>query len=293
MLDAIGKGYAGIDVGWQWDGKYHVPAKLSYIHATKLTFINTVTFPQWVNEYGIAEDIPEFRMLYHRHKAKSGHDTRSGVIRVCAWMFLFKRYAIKDWVSFCDIYGIPFRLGKYAPGEGEQHEKEKKDLFNAVRSIGSDGAGIISRNAEIQFINAASQTGKDNIYQVLTDFCNKEMSKAILGNALATENYSTGARASSETGNKVRKDLVKGDAWGLAETINNQLIRPLIGYNFGWDAPLPVFRFDLDESEDLLQISQYYKNLVEMGQPVSIEHISKRFGVPLPGATETLLGKND
>jgi len=290
MLDAIGKGYSGVDIGWVWDGSYHIPAKLTYMHPTKLTFINTVAYPQWFDEYGIASEIPAYRIVYHRHKAKSGHDTRAGVVRVCAWMYLFKRYAIKDWAAFCDIYGIPFRLGRYAPGEGEQHEKEKKDLLNAVRAIGSDGAGIISKNAEIEFIQASSHAGKDNIYQVFAEFCNKEMSKAVIGNALSTENYSVGARASSETGNNVRKDLVKGDAWGLSDTINNQIIRPLMGYNFGWDVPRPVFRFNLDESEDLLSISQCYKNLVEMGQPISIEHISKRFGVPIPGKDERLLG---
>ena len=32
-----------------------------------------------------------------------------------------------------------------------------------------------------------------------------------------------------------------------------------------------------------------YKNLVETGQPISAEHVSKRFGVPLPEESETII----
>ena len=31
-------------------------------------------------------------------------------------MYLLKNYHLKDWVSFAEIYGLPLRLGKYAPG---------------------------------------------------------------------------------------------------------------------------------------------------------------------------------
>ena len=34
-------------------------------------------------------------------------------------MYLFKNYDLKDWVSFAEVYGLPLRLGKYAPGASE------------------------------------------------------------------------------------------------------------------------------------------------------------------------------
>lgn len=291
LLDAIGKGYAACDLDWQWKDNCHYPERIRYIPTEKLTFIETVDYPQWINEYGIAEDIPPWRIIYHRHKAKSGHDTRSGILRVCAWMYLFKRFSIKEWMSYVEIYGIPFRLGRYSSGgAGTQHEKEKEDLLNAVRSLGSDGSGIISKNTEIELIQASSQSGSSDIFKNLCDMCNREISKAILGTAMSTENYDVGARASAEIGNIVRKDLVRGDAWALQETINKQLIRPLIGFNFGWDVPLPKFRFELQAPEDLVQLSAVYKNLVEMGQPISLEHVSERFSVPLPKTGERILG---
>jgi len=37
-------------------------------------------------------------------------------MRVCAWMYLFKNYAVKDWIGFPEVYGMPLRVGKYEPG---------------------------------------------------------------------------------------------------------------------------------------------------------------------------------
>ena len=66
-------------------------------------------------------------------------------------------------------------------------------------------------------------------------------------------------------------------------------MRPLVGYNFGWDKPLPWFKLFYEREEDLETLSTVYKNLHEMGQPLSQEHIADRFKVPLPQKGETPL----
>ena len=44
-----------------------------------------------------------------------------------------------DWVSFAEVYGLPLRLGKYAPGASEA---DKVALMQALIQIGADAAGI-------------------------------------------------------------------------------------------------------------------------------------------------------
>ena len=63
--------------------------------------------------------LPANKFIVHRYKARSGHTSRAGILRVVAWMYLFKNYDLKDWVSFAEIYGLPLRLGKYAPGASD------------------------------------------------------------------------------------------------------------------------------------------------------------------------------
>jgi phage gp29-like protein len=68
-----------------------------------------------------------------------------------------------------------------------------------------------------------------------------------------------------------------------------QLLRPLVGFNFGWNVPVPWFRFNLQEPEDLKAISEVYTNVIGFGQPVAAEHVSDRFWIPMPEEGQTVL----
>ena len=285
LLDAIGKGFAVSEIKWGLEGSRAVVTGLEWIHQKRFTFVDSL-IPKLINENGQGEEIPPFKCVYHRHKARSGHDTRAGITRLCSWMYLFKNYAIKDWVAFAEVFGMPLRVGKYEPGAGSE---DKEALISAIRSLGSDAAGIISKNTEIEFVEAAQKAGSVQVFKILTAFCNAEMSKAVIGSTLTTEVGEKGSYAAAKTHNEVRLDLVKSDVRSLSNAWRMQLLRPLVGFNFGWDAPVPWFRFPIQEPEDLKALSEVYGNVVEMGQPISQEHISKRFGIPMPEEGETVL----
>lgn len=286
LLDAIGKGFSCSWIKWEIDNGKAVISGLNWIHQKRLTFASTLTPKLMTDENPMGEEIGPFAAVYHRHKARSGHDTRAGMIRVCAWMYLFKNYAIKDWVAFAEVFGMPLRLGKYDSGAGQE---DKAALIAAIQSLGSDAAGIISKATEIEFIETVKGSTKENVYKALADFANTEISKAVIGSTLTTDVGERGSYAASKTHNDVRLDLVKSDCWSLANTIRNQILRPLVGYNFGWETPVPWFKFYLEEPEDLKALMEVYKGASEIGQPITAEHVSERFGIALPEAGETVL----
>jgi phage gp29-like protein len=51
--------------------------------------------------------------------------------------------------SFAEVFGMPLRLGRYEPGAGSD---DKEALAEAIKSLGADAAGIISKNTEIQYL---------------------------------------------------------------------------------------------------------------------------------------------
>ena len=208
---------------------------------------------------------PIWKVLYHRYKARSGHATRSGVLRVVGWMYLLKNFALKDWAAFNEVFGMPLRLGKY---DNTASPADREALVQAIRNLGSDSAGVISKSTEIEFVEAASRSGSVNPYQLMADFCNREMSKAVSGQTLTTDTTgSTGTYAAASVHAEVRRDLVEADAQALAVTLREQLLRPLVGFNFGWDKPVPWFRFRFEAEEDLKTLSEVYRNLAAMGVP--------------------------
>jgi phage gp29-like protein len=295
MQDGIGKGFSALEVNWDVSEDQALPDKFDFIEQKRFLFTDSSgilrRYPLLISDDDMmGAEIPAWKMLFHRYGGKSGHPARSGIYRVCAWMYLFKNYAIKDWVAFCEVYGMPLRLGKYANGASKN---DKDALVAAIQSLGSDAAGIISKDTEIEFIESMKGKATGELFQDLADFANRENSKAIVGQTLSAEAGKVGSYALGKTHEGVRIDLLKADSRSCAGTIRQQIIRPIVGFNFGWDTPLPIYEADWEEPEDLKNLSTVYKNLVEMGQPVATEHVSKRFGVPLPKKGEAVLAASN
>lgn len=289
LLDALGKGYSAMEITWDVSSGQAVIVGLEHIHAKKVTFWNSMD-PRILTEANPVqgEEPPPFKTIYHRYKARSGYDTRAGILRVVAWMYLFKNYDIKDWISFAEVYGQPLRLGKYAPGASQD---EKDALLNAVRSIGTDAAGIISRNTEIDFVEG-QKYGSVSLYEKLAKWCDEQESKAILGQVLTSSTGDVGSQALGNVHNEVRQDLTEADCKALARTVRGQILLPMVGYNFGWDAArelLPGFRFLFEPPEDIKAVADTYDVLTGMGFPMSQEHIAERFKVPMMAEGETPL----
>ncbi|MBM4274583.1 MAG: DUF935 domain-containing protein [Deltaproteobacteria bacterium] len=287
LLDAIGKGFALSEILWEVAGGQAWVADLRWIPQKQVIF-GEDSRPRLLTEAGDwrGMDLPPWKVVYHRYKARSGYPSRAGVLRVVGWMYLLKNYALKDWAAFNEVFGMPLRLGKYDPTAAPA---EREALIQAIRNLGSDAAGVISKTTEIEFVEAASRSGV-NPYQAMAEFCNREMSKAVLGQTLTTDTAgATGTYAAARVHAQVRRDLVEADAQALAATLREQLLRPLVGFNFGWDRPLPWLRFKFEEEQDLKTLSEVYLNLAEMGMPFTVEHVSQRFGIPAPGSGEELI----
>ncbi len=296
LLDAIGKGYSLVEIGWKLvSGRAEIGA-LRRIPPQRATWTRLESDP-WAfddrtprlltreNEIEGVE-IPPFKVIYHRYKARSGYDTGAGVLRVVCWMYLFKNYGLKDWMTFSEIFGMPLRLGKYGANASED---DREALYRAVTSLGADSAGIISESTEIEFVHAL-KAGGEAPYRTLCDWCDRQISKAILGQTLTTETDGKGSYAAGRVHNEVRLDLLRADAHALARTLRDQLVRPLVGFNFGWDKPLPEVELPVEEAEDLKNLAEVFGILAEkLNYPFTLEQVAERFKLRTPKEGETRL----
>ena len=283
LLDAIGKGFAVSEIMWGYDEGHVVVREIKSRHQKRF-FWDSLDDSFKVRTKDAPEGIllPVNKFIVHRYKARSGHTSRAGILRVVAWMYLFKNYDLKDWVSFAEVYGLPLRLGKYAPGASEA---DKVALMQALIQIGADAAGIIPDGTSIDFITT-EKTSSSDLYERLARYCDEQISKAILGQTL-TSDSGGGSYAQSKTHNDVRHDLTVADCKSLASTLRRDLIRPLCIFNFGEDKRVPHIRFDCEESEDLTQTATIIGTLVnEVGLRVPTSFIYKKFSIPEPEADE-------
>ncbi|MCP3662578.1 MAG: DUF935 domain-containing protein [Gammaproteobacteria bacterium] len=291
LQDAVGKGYAALEINWDISSGQAVPSGFEFIEQKRFLFTDEAGYlthiPRLITDDALmGMTIPEWKTLFHQYGGKSGHPTRSGLFRVATWMYLFKNYAIKDWVIFSEICGIPVRVGKYAPGASKE---DKHALMQALRNIGSDAAGIISQNTEIDFVENSGTGVRSDMFEKLAGFCNKEISKAILGQTLTADVGNTGSYAASKTHNDVRIDLLKADARAVATTIRHDVLRPIVGFNFGWDTPCPKYTPDFAEEEDLKAKSEWMEKAVAR-VAVPVPWYREQFGIPEPKDGEETVG---
>lgn len=287
MLDAIGKGLSVSEIMWKYEGNIVTVDRIQRVHPKLLRWDMDDVLRIVTKDDSLGIPPPPNKFIFHYYRAKSGHPSRAGILRVCAWMYLFKNYTVKDWVSFIEVFGLPLRLGKYAAGASEE---DKDALWKALVQMGTDAAGMVPDGTSIDFISTDGAKGSSNgVYETMARYCDEQISKAILGQTL-TADSGGGSFAQSKTHNDVRHDLTVADCKALAATLRDDLIRPLVLFNFGTQAAehLPEIVFDCAESEDLQALAGILQTVIGFGTPVPLSYIYKKFSIPEPKQGEAV-----
>lgn len=288
-LDAIGHGFACLEIEWQKLGSNWLPKEITHRPQSWFKTDNATRTKILLRDMSIeGQELQPFGWIKHIHRAKSGYIARAGLHRVLAWPYLFKNYSVRDLAEFLEIYGLPLRVGTYPTGSGDE---EKQTLLRAVLSIGHDAAGIIPEGMKIEFKDAAK--GQHDPFQAMMDWCEKSQSKAILGGTLTSQaDGKSSTNALGNVHNEVRHDLKVSDAMQLCGTLTKDLIYPIIALNFGGIDDIrrmPHWQFDLREPEDLKSYSEALPALVKIGVQIPLGWAQNKLRIPHPKEGEAIL----
>lgn len=285
VTDAIGKGYCSLEIEWHRVEGYWLPKTVTHRPQSWFTVHRGYREEIRLRDGTVAgEPLQPFGWISHTHKAKSGYLARSSMFRVLVWPYLFKNYSVADLAEFLEIYGIPLRVGKYPPGSGKT---EKATLLRALAELGHNAAGIIPDGMTLEFHDAA--TGDPDAFQAMIDWCEKTVSKVVLGGTLTSQaDGKTSTNALGNVHNEVRKDLRDGDAKQIAATLSRDLIYPIAALN-GLATTIrraPRFMFPVEETEDISAYAESLPSLVALGFKIPRQWAQERLGIPEPEADD-------
>lgn len=282
QLDAIGKGFAVSEIIWDrsgilWEPKEFVRCDPRFFQFDDDTMSKIMLRDESNISSGI--EIPPYKAICHKPKIKSGIPIRGGLARLAVVSFMCKGYALKDWLAFAEVFGIPLRLGKY--GDSATPD-QKASLLSAVSNIGTDAAAIIPESMMIEFVNSGGVVGGDKLFSGLADWLDRQVSKGVLGQTMTTDDGSSLSQANVH--NDVRKDILISDAKQLSSTIRRDFIKPYIDINYGERKPqdYPLFRLQIEEAEDLESLSRSLPAFINLGLRVEESVIRDKFGLPEP-----------
>lgn len=228
--------------------------------------------------------LPANKFVVHAPHSVSGHPARGGLLRVTALAFLGKSFALKDWLVFAEVFGMPIRIARYEPSATAD---EKREMLEMLESLGSHAAGVFSKAVQLELLDANRGT-PDPPFGKLVNLLNQEMSKAWLGQTLTTETAGAiGSLSASQVHEVVRKDLRADDIRKEARTIRRGILRPLAEFKFGPGVPVPCFTRRLGPPHDLKDFVEVLSGAVNnLGVKVPLRWAHDALGIPQPRGAE-------
>lgn len=288
MLDAIGKSFSATEILWNTEAKPWKPAEFKLRDPRHFEFdkIDPDKLLH-IGDSGALEELRPNSWIVHRAKAKSGLTIRGGLARPVAWLYFFQSFTLKDWAIFAEAYGQPMRLGKFDPGASPE---DKKVLLEAVHAIGSDFAAIIPQAMAVEFVQAEI-TGSTDLYERRADWLDRQTSKVVLGQTGTTDTSNGSGYAQAKVHDEVREDIVDSDAEQLADTLNQQMVVPLVHLNFPPRARTgyPTIIIGRPDEEDVDAWVENVVKVVPLGVPVTVEEAQNKIGITPPRAGQSLL----
>lgn len=282
-LDALGKAYSVVEILWDRSATPWLPGRFTWRDPRFFQFDRaTLSTLQLKDEADMLNGIPlePYKFIVHTPRLKTGIPIRGGLARLAAWSFIFKNFTVKDWMAFCEVFGIPVRVGKYRPGETEDNIAI---LRAAVANLGSDAAAVIPEGMVIDFIEAQKH-GSVNVFETMANWLDKQLSKAILGQTMTTDDGSSKSQA--QVHDDVRQDIRDADAEQLAETLERDLVIPYIRLNYGPRKAYPRVVFREPEQADIPVLAEALSKLVPLGLRVEASEVRDKMGFsdPAPDA---------
>lgn len=211
---------------------------------------------------------------------RSRNPWAGGLMRTGAWWAMIKRWSIRDWQVFAEMFGLPLIIGFYDESAGPG---SKQALEDTLKQIGEDGFAVLSDLVEVVIKEAARSGDSSTVYPRIAALAEAQMSKLFAGSTTASD---TGGDVGSYALGTVHESraykLSLTDARGAEGTTRKDICTPFVDWN-GFDRAAPprlriqITRDSLERAKTLAIIGQ----IVELDQDQLYEEFSLR--VPVKG----------
>lgn len=279
LLDAVPKGLAVGELVWE---------------GSEIATVNEVPLRMFQWEDGVLkvdvakgngksnyQPLSQNKYVAFSPRTKPGGIERRGILRCLSMLWISKHWSMRDWAAFVEVFGMPLRLGIYPENATAE---AKATLYDAVQEIGSDSAAIIQENMRIEFPRAQNgSTGSVVPMEQLANYVDRGYAIRVLGQNTSTEGVSGTGTLAASSHESVRSDYKKADAKGVARAIETQLFAPIVGFNLGWDYPVPKLWFDVEDAQDDESRAKVYTELAKIpGMTFSRSQIYEEFNLREP-----------
>lgn len=232
-------------------------------------------------------DFPDHRFLIAVRKGHEGHPSVAAPLRALAGYWLAAVYGLKWFLSFTQLYGVPWRHAEVSDSKDENAVKA------ALASIGINGYIVTKPGTKINILSPGSTSGTSLPQRELIALADQQCDIFILGQTLTSGVSSDGgSRALGEVHKGTLDDVVDGVADFVGGILTHQLIPAIAAANWGESlTELPEMWAKREEVRDEKALAERDEKIgITSGKvPVGKAWFYERHGIPVPAADEELL----
>lgn len=237
MLESVYYGFSVAEVVWNKHDSVWMPGKVLDRKRNRFGFEADSTLVLRDRLSSRVERLDyDYKFLLARHMPSAANPYGRAVFSAAFWPWTFKHSGWRYFVKFAEKFGIPWAIGKYTPGTPVHAQAE---LADRLAQMVEDAVGAIPNTGEVQLIEP--KTSGSSPQERLIQLCNRELSKCLSSQTLASESNGEGSRAAAET-HRGREDDVNSATLSIAVGIMDDLFRWITELNVPGAAP-PYFEF--------------------------------------------------
>ena len=299
-------GLSALEIEWDNDGDVWSPIGLSNIHSRRLNYTNPTTWDVYIYDQGTVgpgyksaptngiaglrvADFPG-KFIVHAPALNADYPTRDGEGRYIGIYMLLKRTVMRASAQDFErtirpwVLGYFNRDGETVQGGNVRSVANDEDIKALERALQVLGNGAMSNAAlpdsvRVELLRAASAMSATEFLS----FLNREMSKALLGQAFTTEPGANGNLSTSQMAKEGTMEILRYDARCLADTFERDLIRPWMRLNHPEASRLvcPRIVIHVDEIPDPEKVMKIALQGTQIDLPIDADKLAAHFGLEL------------
>ena len=223
--------------------------------------------------------VPEQKFIVCSYRPRARNRRGQPLLRKVFWPSWFKRNVQKFWVRAAEK-GPGTAAVKYP--QGASQDEKNKAVATAEQVINSIAVAVPENTGLITELLTQARAINPDVYAKLFQNLQYSIARRIKGETLTSfaNEGQTGSRAQGEVHGETKEERSVSFCKLVEQAINDQLVRRLVLYNFGPDAPMPTFVIEKNPPQDLKGRVEIDNTLQAMGMPIPKSYIAEMYAIP-------------
>jgi len=205
-----------------------------------------------------------------------------GLFNVLAPYDIYIRNANTAWSEYQQIYGVPLRIGKTNTRERIMRD----NMATMMSDMGRSGWAVVDIDDQIELVDGGKGGGASDNFLGLINYCEKVISKVILGHADALDSTAGKLGAETSTENAI-SEIQQKDGLKVEQLLNNYVFPKLVNIGLKeFEGVLLCFENNKEENTETLTTAEINNKLManyliayQMGLQPDAKAVSELLGI--------------